>query len=60
MFQVIPAIRSRCLNVRVAAPSHDEIVSVLQSVAKREGCNLPVELAKRIAEKSNRNLRCWK
>lgn len=55
--QVIPAIRSRCLNIRVPAPSLDDIVTVIQSVAKKEGCNLPGPLAKRIAEKSKRNLR---
>lgn len=55
--QVIPAIRSRCLGIRVAAPTNEEIVSILQSVCKKEGLNLPVELAQRIAEKSERNLR---
>jgi len=55
--KVIPAIRSRCLAVRVAAPSIDDMVTVMQSVAKKEGCQLPTSLAKRIAEKSGRNLR---
>lgn len=27
--RVIPAIKSRCLGIRVAAPSHDEIINVL-------------------------------
>lgn len=27
--RVIPAIKSRCLGIRVAAPSHEEIVGVL-------------------------------
>ena len=30
---------------------------VLQNIAKKENCQLPLELAERIAEKSNRNLR---
>ncbi|KAK7503849.1 hypothetical protein BaRGS_00004972 [Batillaria attramentaria] len=55
--KVIPAIRSRCLGVRVAAPSQDEITQVLHSICKKEGLNLPGELAKRIAEKSHGNLR---
>ena len=54
---MIPAIRSRCLGIRVSAPSREEIVNVLTNVAKKEGCNLQSELAKRIADKSNRNLR---
>ena len=28
--RVLPAIRSRCLNIRVPAPSEDEIISILQ------------------------------
>jgi len=55
--KVIPAIKSRCLNIRVSAPSQAEVVSVLQMVAKKEGCNLPLELANKIATKSSRNLR---
>lgn len=27
--RVIPAIKSRCLGIRVAAPSHDDIVKIL-------------------------------
>lgn len=55
--KIIPAILSRCLNIRVPAPSEQEIQSVLNMVAKKEGLNLPSELAKTIAAKSNRNLR---
>jgi len=55
--KVIPAIRSRCLSVRVAAPSKEEIVTVITGIAKKEGCSLPSQLAERIADKSNRNLR---
>lgn len=55
--RVIPAVKSRCLAVRVAAPNENEIVSVLDYVAKKEGIDLPKEFAKRIAVKSERNLR---
>lgn len=55
--RVIPAIRSRCLGVRVAAPSNEEIMQVLQVTCKKEGLSLPTELANRIIEKSDRNLR---
>merc|ERR1712025_1115030 len=55
--KVIPAIRSRCLAVRVPAPTMEEVSTVITSIAKKEGCNLPSQLATRIAEKSNRNLR---
>ncbi|KAL4350859.1 hypothetical protein AHAS_Ahas10G0184100 [Arachis hypogaea] len=51
------AIRSRCLNVRINAPSEDKIVEVLEFIGKKEGLHLPPGFASRIAEKSNRNLR---
>ncbi|KAG5886815.1 hypothetical protein JTB14_031457 [Gonioctena quinquepunctata] len=55
--RVIPAIRSRCLCIRVPAPSEDTITSILQTTCKKEDLNLPIELAKRIVEVSSRNLR---
>lgn len=55
--KIIPAIRSRCLGVKVSAPSNDEIISVLRSIGKRENIALPSELAKRIVERCDRNLR---
>ncbi|XP_033632134.1 replication factor C subunit 3-like [Asterias rubens] len=55
--KVIPAIRSRCLGIRVAAPSVDEICQILQTTCRKEGLTLPAQLGKRIAEKSDRNLR---
>lgn len=55
--KVIPPIRSRCLAVRVPAPSIEDICHVLPTVCKKEGLNLPPQLAHRLAEKSCRNLR---
>ncbi|XP_040282064.1 replication factor C subunit 3 [Bufo bufo] len=55
--KVIAPIRSRCLAVRVPAPSIDEICTVLFNVCRKEGLSLPQELARKIAEKSGRNLR---
>uniref|UniRef100_A0A2Z5U5W7 Replication factor C subunit 3 n=1 Tax=Reticulitermes speratus TaxID=60591 RepID=A0A2Z5U5W7_9NEOP len=55
--RVIPAIRSRCLGVRVGAPTKEEIISILQSLCRKEGLSLPNELAERIAVQSNGNLR---
>ncbi|RDD39266.1 Replication factor C subunit 3 [Trichoplax sp. H2] len=61
--RVIPAVRSRCLGIRVAAPTADEarlgsyITQVLHGVCKKEGLTLNQELAVRIAEQSKRNLR---
>ncbi|CAM6098258.1 unnamed protein product [Calypogeia fissa] len=55
--KVIEAVRSRCLNIRINAPTNDQIVDVLQFVSKKEGLQLPASLAGRIATQSNRNLR---
>ncbi|CAH0550411.1 unnamed protein product [Brassicogethes aeneus] len=55
--RVIPAIRSRCLCVRVPAPTEGEVIKILKNVASIENVNLTDELAKEIAVKSERNLR---
>ncbi|EED94365.1 replication factor C 37 KD subunit [Thalassiosira pseudonana CCMP1335] len=55
--KVIDPVRSRCLGIRVAAPSHDEIATVLKTVARKESITLPDELAISLARSSNRNLR---
>jgi len=55
--KVIEPVRSRCLGIRVPSPSHDEIVSILQTVARKESITLKPELAFLIAQSSSRNLR---
>nr|CAB3265536.1 replication factor C subunit 3-like [Phallusia mammillata] len=55
--KVIPAIRSRCLSIRVPAPSEEEILKILTFVCKKEGLTLPPELGRRIVVASKRNLR---
>ncbi|OON14379.1 replication factor C subunit 3 family protein, partial [Opisthorchis viverrini] len=55
--KIISATRSRCLPIRVAAPSIDQIVHILKNTARREGQSMPTELAERIANASERNLR---
>ena len=47
---MIEPLRSRCLCIRVAAPSLAEVQHVLAMVAKREGLALPEELGARIAK----------
>jgi replication factor C subunit 3/5 len=54
---IIAPIRSRCLLVRVSAPAEEAIVKVLASVGKKEGYTPCVELERRIAKESGRNLR---
>ncbi|GBE88322.1 Replication factor C subunit 5 [Sparassis crispa] len=55
--RLIAPIKSRCLLVRVAAPSSDEMVEVLQYVAKQEAFDLPPETALAIAEDAGGNMR---
>ncbi|XP_078162400.1 ATPase family associated with various cellular activities (AAA) [Carex rostrata] len=55
--KVTEAVRSRCLNIRVNAPTQEEIVKVLELIAKKESLTLPPVFANRIAAQSNRNLR---
>ncbi|CAM9737680.1 unnamed protein product [Chrysoparadoxa australica] len=55
--KVIEPVRSRCLGVRVPAPTVNDICQVLQSISKKESIALPEPLAARMAEHSGRNLR---
>jgi len=55
--KVIPAIRSRCLSVRIPAPTHQEISDIVMDIASKEDCSISQKLALQIAEKSSRNLR---
>lgn len=55
--QVIEPVRSRCLCIRVAAPSVEVVAGQLQHVAAREKLSLPDALAQRLAAGCDRNLR---
>jgi replication factor C subunit 3/5 len=55
--KVIEPVRSRCLGIRVGAPTEDEICKVLKSVSINESFMLPDELAINIARESSRNVR---
>ena len=55
--KVIEPLRSRCLSIRIAAPSHETIVDIVKDIAMQERVTINHEFAKQIAIKSNRNLR---
>lgn len=55
--KVIEPVRSRCLCIRVAAPTYPEVEDMLSHVAQKEGLQLPDPLRQRIAQTSERNLR---
>lgn len=54
---IIAPLRSRCLSVRVGAPSTQEVQVVLQKAAAKENLKLAPELGRRVAEKADRDLR---
>lgn len=55
--RIMEAVRSRCLSVRIARPSQQKIVDVLQQVAAKESLEAPTKLLEKIAVHSGRNLR---
>ncbi len=55
--QVMEPVRSRCLCVRVGAPTNDQVMEVLAGVAKAERLVLPPAFAARLVDYANRNLR---
>ena len=56
--QVIEPVRSRCLCIRVAAPSEQATVQLLKHVAVKESAALPDELALRVAQVSLHRCMC--
>jgi DNA polymerase III delta prime subunit len=56
--RLIAPIKSRCLLMRVAAPSREDMLTVLTHVAKRAGAgSLPEDMADEIIIDSNGNMR---
>eukprot|EP00455_Lapot_gusevi_P055057 TRINITY_DN8922_c0_g1_i1.p1 TRINITY_DN8922_c0_g1~~TRINITY_DN8922_c0_g1_i1.p1 ORF type:complete len:355 (-),score=44.82 TRINITY_DN8922_c0_g1_i1:150-1214(-) len=55
--KVLEPLRSRCLSIRIAAPTVEEVCQVLDGVARKEGIQLPERFAQKIAVESGRNLR---
>ncbi|KAG9454461.1 hypothetical protein H6P81_007365 [Aristolochia fimbriata] len=50
-------VRSLCEYIQLLPPSNNEIVEVLEFIAKQEGIELPHHLAEKIADNSKQNLR---
>lgn len=55
--RVIEPLRSRCLCVRVPAPSGDAIAALVTTVGRAEGLDVPPSLADRIAATASGNAR---
>lgn len=55
--KVIEPVRSRCLAIRIPAPSNEHIANILVKTAKNEATTCTQELAMRISLHCDRNLR---
>lgn len=55
--KIIEPVRSRCLGIRVPAPSLEEVAGILVDVARREQSPCSSELALSIGAASDKNLR---
>jgi replication factor C subunit 3/5 len=55
--KVIEPVRSRCLGIRVPAPSQQEIMGILSSTCAKESLQLPLPVAAKVAAQSGRNVR---
>jgi replication factor C subunit 3/5 len=54
---VIAPLRSRCLGIRIPAPSCEDITNLLVNIARKEQTNCPRDLAMSISLSSERNVR---
>ncbi len=55
--KIIEPIRSRCLGIRIPAPSHTDVAQTLIQIARKESIQCSQEYALRISQQSDRNLR---
>lgn len=55
--KVMDPVRSRCMCIRVGAPTELQVMEVLKTVAQNEGLSLPDAFAARLVSYSERNLR---
>ncbi|VDK86064.1 unnamed protein product [Onchocerca ochengi] len=55
--KIIDPLRSRCLAVRVAAPSNDDIAKAVRFVCKQENVSIPESIVAAVVQKSNGNMR---
>ena len=55
--KLIPALRSRCVAIRVAAPKVSEVQKALKSIKEKEELQISDDSIKVISEGTGRNLR---
>ncbi|VDO53657.1 unnamed protein product [Onchocerca flexuosa] len=55
--KIIDPLRSRCLAVRVAAPSNDDVAKAVRLVCKQENVSIPESVIATVVQKANGNMR---
>ena len=55
--KIISPLRSRCLAIRVPAPTEEEVCKVLTKVGEKENFRVNAQLATKVTRHSERNLR---
>jgi len=55
--KILEPVRSRCLAIRVPAPTTEEIINVLGKICRQEGIPISPVFASNVAQHSRRNLR---
>lgn len=55
--KIIEPVVSRCMVIRLPAPTSKQLVPILQNVAARESFQINDNFCKLLAEKSDRNVR---
>ena len=55
--KIIQPLRSRCLAIRVSAPTEEEVCKVLTKVGEKENFRVNADFATRVSRHSERNLR---
>ncbi|VDN07900.1 unnamed protein product [Thelazia callipaeda] len=55
--KIIDPLRSRCLSIRVAAPSDDDVSKAIRHVCKQENLNVPDNIVAAVVQKANGNMR---
>ena len=55
--KVIAPLKSRCVQFRIPAPTHEEVIGTLKLIAGEEEFKLPEGLAEKISREARRNMR---
>ena len=55
--KLIAPIRSRCINIRIPAPTHEQIYSILHNICKDNYFDIEANHLNKIIKESDRNMK---